>query len=131
MPKRLRIIIGAAAPLAAIVLFALRDHIIGLEKHFPECYVHRVTGFWCTGCGNTRSVNDMLHLHFITALRDNPAIPFLAFLLFMLYLETVIGISGKEVKLLPRKTAVWITVIVVFCVFYVVRNIFPVLGPVS
>ncbi len=73
----------------------------------------------------------MLHLHFITALRDNPAMPFLAFLLFMLYLETVIGISGKEVKLLPRKTAVWITVIVVFCVFYVVRNIFPVLGPVS
>ena len=131
MSKRLRIIIGAAAPLAVAVLFALRNYIIGFEKHFPECYVHKMTGLWCTGCGNTRSVNDLLHFRIITALRDNPAMPFIAFLLLMLYLETVIGISGREVKLLPRKGLVWGLIIAAFLIFYVLRNIFPVLGPVS
>lgn len=131
MSKRLRIIIGAAAPLAVAVLFALRNYIIGLEKFFPECYVHKRTGLWCTGCGNTRSVNDLLHLHFITAFHDNPAMPTIAILLLMLYLETVIGISGREVKLLPRKGLFWGIFIGAFMVFYVLRNIFPVLGPVS
>lgn len=131
MPKKLRIIIGAAVPCALIVLFALRDIIIGYEKHFPECFVHKATGVWCTGCGNTRSVNAMLHGHFITALRDNPAMPVIAFLLLMLYLETVIGIWGKDVKLLPRKGWFWGCVIAAFLVFYVARNFFPVLGPVS
>lgn len=73
----------------------------------------------------------MLHGHFITALRNNPAMPVIAFLLLMLYLETVIGIWGKDVKLLPRKGWFWGCVIGAFLVFYVARNFFPVLGPVS
>ncbi|EWM52790.1 DUF2752 domain-containing protein [Ruminococcus flavefaciens] len=131
MSKRLRIIIGAAAPLAAVILLCLRDHIIGLEKYFPECAFHNATGLWCTGCGNTRSVNDLFHGRILTAFRDNAAMPVIALLLILLYLETVIGISGKDVKLLPRKGAFWGCFLGAFGVYYILRNIFPVLGPVS
>ena len=131
MSKRLRIIIGAAAPLAVAVLFALRNYIIGFEKHFPECYVHKMTGLWCTGCGNTRSCIALLHGHIWTAIRNNATMPFLSLLLCLLYAENLAAVFGKDIKLLPRKTWIWMIVIGLFFVYYVLRNFFPVLGPIS
>ncbi|MBP5580964.1 MAG: DUF2752 domain-containing protein, partial [Ruminococcus sp.] len=61
MPKRIRILFAAGLPVAAVIVFALRDPLISLKRLFPECSFYRLTGFWCTGCGNTRSVEALLH----------------------------------------------------------------------
>lgn len=38
---------------------------------FPPCPVHRVTGFYCPGCGSTRAVHRLLHADLPGALSKN------------------------------------------------------------
>ena len=131
MTKRLRIIIAAAGPLVAAVVFALRGYIGGLAGHLPECYFHKATLLWCPGCGNTRSVLALLHGHLWLAIRNNPTMPFLGLLLVLLYAENAAALGGREIRLLPRKQLFWWIVIAAFVVFYVVRNFVGALAPVS
>ena len=131
MSKRLRIIIAAGAPVLIAVIFALRNYIISLKRFFPECTFHKLTGYWCTGCGNTRCVEAMLHGHIITAVRNNALIPFLCLLLILLYMENIGALFGRNIKLLPRKGLFWGFVIGAFIVYFIARNFIPVLAPVS
>ena len=57
--------------------------------------------------------------------------PFLSLLLCLLYIENLAAIFGRDIKLLPRKGLFWGIVIGLFFVYYVLRNFFPVLGPIS
>ena len=131
MSKRLRIVIAAGAPCLLLAVFALRDYIIGFSGHIPPCAFHKLTGYWCTGCGNTRSTIALLHGHIWTAVRNNATMPFLALLLILLYGENLAALFGRDIKLLPRKGLFWCIVIGLFFVYYVLRNFFPVLGPIS
>ena len=131
MSKRLRIAIAAAVPFLALVVFVLRDHIIGFAGHMPPCSFHKLTGYWCTGCGNTRSTIALLHGHIWTAIRNNATIPFLGLLLCLLYIENLAAVFGRDIKLLPRKTWIWLTVIGLFLVYFIVRNFVPALAPIS
>lgn len=131
MSKRLRIVIAAGAPCLLLAVFALRDYIIGFSGHIPPCTFHKLTGYWCTGCGNTRSTIALLHGHIWTAVRNNATMPFLALLLILLYGENLAALFGRDIKLLPRKGLFWGIVIGLFFVYYVLRNFFPVLGPIS
>ena len=130
MSKRLRIFIAAGAPVAAAIIFALRNYIIGLKRYFPECFFHKSTGLWCTGCGNTRSVTALLHGHILTAVRNNAAIPFLCLLLILLYVENLAALFGKDIKLLPRRWLFWGFVLAGFMVYYVVRNFVSAIAPI-
>lgn len=38
----------------------------------PPCLFHRLTGFFCPGCGMTRAIHAALHGRFVEALRYNP-----------------------------------------------------------
>lgn len=130
MTKRLRLTITAGAPCLLLVLFILRDKLLGLAKYFPKCAFFSVTGYYCPACGNTRCVRSMAHGHVLLALRNNITIPFLAFLLLMLYIETAAGLAGKNVKILPRNGWVWAGVMTLFMVYYVVRNFIPEIAPI-
>ncbi len=130
MSKRLRIVIAAAVPVIAIAVFALKDYILGLKRYFPECFFHKATGYWCPGCGNTRSVTHMLHGHFVLALRNNITIPFLGVLLILLYAENLAAVFGRDVKFLPRKGFVWAGVIAAFIMYFVIRNFIPAIAPI-
>lgn len=131
MPKGLRIAIAAVVPCLALTVFALRDLVVGASKHLPPCAFHRLTGYWCSGCGNTRSTLALLHGHIWTAVRNNATIPFLALVLCLLYAENFAAVFGKDIKLLPRKTWIWMIVIALFIIYYIVRNFIPALAPIS
>ncbi len=131
MSKRLRAAIAIAVPIMALVLLALRDIVIGLAKSLPPCTFHKVTGYWCTGCGNTRSCIALLHGHIWTAIRNNATMPFLSLLLCLLYAENLAAVFGKDIKLLPRKTWIWMIVIGLFFAYFIVRNFVPALAPIS
>ena len=51
---------------------------------FPPCPLHRVTGFYCPGCGSTRAIHSLLRGDLAGALSKNPlmvvAIPFVVLL---------------------------------------------------
>lgn len=57
---------SAVALLAVVFFFDPATH-----RFYPLCQFHRVTGWYCPGCGMTRSLHALLHGDFSTAWRDN------------------------------------------------------------
>ncbi|MDE6785155.1 MAG: DUF2752 domain-containing protein [Ruminococcus sp.] len=130
MSKAYKTAVAVSAPAAVILVYIFSDRIMSLAPYLGGCIFHRLTGIWCPGCGNTRSVAAMFEFDFLLALRNNAAIPFLAICLLCLYLELIADISGRKVRILPRKTWIWCIVIMLFVIYYVIRNFIPVIAPV-
>lgn len=80
MKKRIAIV-SAAALIAAAALLYLYFTAEGEGAGIP-CMFHRLTGFYCSGCGSSRALRSALHLDFYQALRYNAvftlALPFFA-----------------------------------------------------
>lgn len=130
MKRSYKIAVAALAPTAVALMFVFSEQLINLGKHLGVCTFYMLTGIYCPGCGNTRSVTAMLHGHFLTAVRNNASLPFISLLLLCLYIELLFDIFGKPVKILPRKTWLWCSVIGVFMVYFVVRNFIPEIAPI-
>lgn len=130
MTRKQKIIIAVSAPIIVILLFVFRDFIMSLAPVLGECTFHKMTGLWCPGCGNTRSVNAMLHGHFLLAIRNNITLPFIAVALCGFYIELIFDIFGKKVKILTRKAWVWWTILVLFGVYFIARNFIPAIAPI-
>ena len=128
LSRRTEIIIAAGVPLLALTVFLLRDYIMPVGHYFP-CMFHKLTGLLCPGCGNTRAVNHLVHGRLWLALRSNPDLPFLILVPLGFYAELIADIFGKKIKLVPRSLWLWCPILAVFALFYVLRNIFPVLAP--
>ena len=126
--RRDKLIVAAAVPLLGILLFLLRDHIMSVGHYFP-CMFYKLPGLLCPGCGNTRAVNHLVHGRLWLAFRSNPDLPFLIAVPLGFYIELIADIFGKKVKLVPRSMWLWGAVIALYAVFFVLRNIFPVLAP--
>lgn len=120
----------AAAPAAAVLGVLFREEIVGFVKDSGPCLFNLVTGYYCPGCGNTRSADALLHGKVLLALRNNAVLPFLALVLLILYIELILSVLGKPREILPRKAWFWWTIGGLFAVYLVVRNFVPVLSPV-
>lgn len=130
MTKRIRLIILLVVPCAVLMLFLIKERLLGIASSLPPCSFRVVTGYHCPGCGNTRSVKALLHGDILLSLRNNPIILFGCLMGILFYLEQLAGFFGKEIKLVPRKKFVWGTIAAVFVIFYVVRNFIPEIAPV-
>ena len=130
MNKRERAIAATAVLCAVIAIFLMKERLLELSAKFPRCSFYMVTGYFCPGCGNTRSVKALFSGDILLALRNNPLIPFGCLVGLLAYAELIIGFSDRKVKLLPRKMWVWIVVIAAFVIFYFVRNFVPEIAPV-
>lgn len=130
MTQKQKIAVAAAAPTALILIFIFREQVLWIGRHLGICTFHALTGLWCPGCGNTRSVTAMLHGDFLLAVRNNASLPFIAVLLICLYIELIFDICGKKVKILPRKGWIWWIVLAMFGVYFVARNFIPEIAPV-
>ena len=130
MKKGIRILFAVLMPCAAAAVFFFRNYLIGLKRYFRSCSFYNITGYWCPGCGNTRSAEALLHGHIITSVRNNPLLPLLLLVLILVYIENLGALAGKRIKLLSGKTSVWVTVSCLLAAFYILRNFIPALGPV-
>ena len=46
-----------------------------IELHsVSECYMYRMTGYYCPGCGGTRAVQALLHMELLRSLRCHPVV---------------------------------------------------------
>ena len=126
--KRSKMLIAAAVPQLCLAVFLLRDYIMPVGHYFP-CMFYKMTGLLCPGCGNTRAVNHLVHGRLWLALRSNPDVPFLVAVPLGFYIELIADICGKKVKIVPRSMWLWGVIIAVYAVFFVLRNLFPVLAP--
>ena len=65
-------IIGAVS--GAAVAAVLMVHFLFNPSHYgfyPRCILYRMTGIYCPGCGALRASHQLIHGHFLTALRCN------------------------------------------------------------
>ena len=44
----------------------------------PHCFFHRITGYYCPGCGGTRATSALLHGHFLQSLYFHPFVGYVA-----------------------------------------------------
>ena len=83
-------------------------------RAFPRCMLHTMTGLYCPGCGTGRAFAQIVHGHWLAALRLNP--------LTVLSVPVVglLWITGRLDRLKP----VWIwTFVAVLVAFGVLRNL--------
>lgn len=89
----------------------------------PPCPIHYWTGFYCPGCGSTRSCQFLLRGEFRKSLRYHPLIlPLLPFLLFLLFRFFYEGICGRPIPL-PHGTSVGLAFLILFVLFTAARNL--------
>ena len=96
---------------------------IWLSAHLPPCAFYRVTGFYCPGCGNSRSVRALLEGRLIDSLRYNISPLLFLTVAGLRYAEIGCCLFGRPRKLLPRKPIVVVPAAVLFGLYFIVRNI--------
>ncbi len=129
--KRNELVIIIGVPVLLLLLFLFQRPIVSLVQMFGTCGFNMVTGKYCPGCGNTRSVRCMLHGDFLLALRMNLTMPFLTALGALFYIEMIFDVLGKKIRLVPRKIWLLAVVMAFFAVYFIARNFIPWLAPVS
>lgn len=128
MTRKQRLFIVIGTPLLCAAAFLFRRVLMRIW--FPPCPIYAKTGLYCPGCGNTRSVHALLQMDLPTALRNNLTIPFLLLLLVLFYAETLAGLFGKRLRLIPRKGLFWGITLGAFIAYFLVRNFIPAIQPV-
>ena len=59
--------------LVALVIVYVRYFHIELYSA-SECYMYRMMGYYCPGCGGTRAVQALVHVELLRSLRCHPAV---------------------------------------------------------
>lgn len=129
--KQVKLAVLVGVPILLLLVFIFREQIMRLGSLMGPCLFHEVTGWHCPGCGNTRAVRALLHLHPVISFRNNPIIILLALTGLGFYTELAFDVCGKKVSFMPKNQFFWLGLLGVLLVFYVLRNIFPVLAPIS
>ena len=106
------------------------------SSHYLPCQFLAMTGYYCPGCGGTRALHALLHLHFLEALNYNCILPFVLAILIYVYLGVYLYLlMGRPVLWEPKTIQYrWLILAgVIFILFSVLRNIdvypFVVLAP--
>lgn len=125
MARRRKILLYAAVVAAAVAIYVIWRFNPTDAVWMPKCVIHSLTGLQCPGCGITRAIHATLHGNFRQAIAYN------YFLLLSLpYLMAVAAVSLipplKRRRRLVRIVAgpeLAVTYVVLFCVWFVVRNL--------
>ena len=115
-------IISIALIYSAVKLYT--QYIYSIE--FP-CIFNLFTGYFCPGCGNTRSIIALLNGHIILSLRYNPFIILLFVFLILLYIELFTSTFYVHKKIIPRSNKFLFVTLGIMIIYYFIRNFIPIL----
>jgi len=91
------------------------------NQFFPKCPFFFLTGWQCPGCGATRALYHLLHLHGVTAFKFNPLfILTLPFIIYGFLGFTKSAITGKPYRRLfipPIYLWGWLVLLISFWIF--------------
>ncbi len=116
-------LVGTVGLAAAGVYLAAADPLRG--SVYPVCPFHRLTGWWCPGCGMTRALHHLVTGDVVAALAANVLFPVVLVLGGYLWLSWVWpAVTGRPVPSLGRvPSGVWAGAVAVAVVFGVLRNL--------
>ena len=124
MSKKKRILLCCIPPALGLLALLFRDVFVYIASFFHTCEFLAATGFYCPGCGHTRSVLALLQLDILTALAYNPAPLFAALIAALGYGELLTWAAGKHRPLVPRSGWFWAVCGILFALYYIARNFF-------
>ena len=88
------------------------------------CPFHVLTGLYCPGCGNSRALHALLHLHPTEALRYNYLMPLeVAYILYVMYCTVRQYLQTGVYRLVIGLEIVGWVFLGVLLVWWVVRNL--------
>ncbi len=115
--------------LIPLFLFAVDFYRRNLSFIAVICPFRFFLGIYCLGCGGTHSIYAIASGHFLQALKYNPLV-FTVFVLAVLYwLENILAVFGKRVKIFPVNRKFYLTVSGILIVFFILRIFLPILAP--
>ena len=88
---------------------------------FP-CPVLHMTGFLCPGCGMSRALGEMVHLHFIKSILYNPLAMVLAVLGIGFYVQEWFLFFGSRKRFMPTNKWIYIIISIIFLAYCILRN---------
>lgn len=106
--------------IALIIYYALSQ----ILSFYIPCPIHYLTGYYCPGCGVTRMFTSIIKLDFYQAFHYNMLI-FLLIPFFATYFIFQLSAYLKKKKNVMNGKSfnkMWITLVVVFLVFGILRN---------
>lgn len=98
---------------------------VEIWKILPPCMFHRLTGYYCPGCGGTRAVIAFLHGDFLESFRCHPVVLYAAVLgAWFLVSQTIEKISRHRIRIgmQLREIYLWIA-LAILILNVLVKNI--------
>lgn len=103
-------------------------HIKGktILNYVPPCMFHRVTGYYCPGCGGTRAVFTFFRGDIVRAFKFHPFVPY-TFIIggwFMLS-QTIQRLSGDRIKIGMNFRIVYLWIALgIIALNWIIKNMF-------
>lgn len=119
----IKIIVCVFPFIALSMVYVFRKIIYILSTHFPACPIYSHFHVYCPGCGNTRSVQQLLLGDIIGSLKFNITPLFLLIIGGLAYIELVFYVFGKNIRIIPRGKEFWASIIILFLLYFTLRNI--------
>lgn len=93
------------------------------------CFVHLITGYWCPGCGGTRSMNELSKGHIIKSLHYNPISVVLLINFILIYIQLIFNTHNIKKRVLPENDMYIVILVIAMLFYYLIRNFIPFLQP--
>jgi hypothetical protein len=94
-----------------------------INQFFPKCPFRLLTGLQCPGCGSTRALYHLLHLHPVTAFKLNPlfllTLPFIVYGLLGFTKSAVTGRPQRRIFIPSFYLWAWLGLLIFF---WILRN---------
>ena len=122
-------IIAIIIPIMVLIFLLVKDILINLVTKIPVCPFYSHLHLYCPACGNTRSVTALMHGDILSAAHYNITPLLFGFFFLLGYIELVALCFRRPILLVPRRTQIYIILIILLCIYLIVRNFIPSLAP--
>ena len=111
--------------LTIIILLLIYLYLNKKYGFYIPCIFHKITGFYCPGCGATRCILSLIKGNIKAAFFYNPLFfIMIPFFIFGIIYKCYIYIADKEEKIISNiPNYIWVVVLIIVIIFGILRNI--------
>ena len=105
--------------------FIFLSQFLPLQLRLPPCWFHLISGYYCPGCGGTRSLRALLHGRLLLSAWYHPFVPYAAVIyLYFMATQTIDHLSHGRFPIGMRyhNYIVW-TAVALIIVNFILKNL--------